>query len=580
MAKFISIWKRNKDCVVTDDLLLKVCKHLEPDNIQANKPKINEGKSWSYGIINPVSSVKVSESGLMLGMVFGNYPHWDKVQSPIPDGTFALVRDSETQSEVISDFAGSRCIWYYFDQDEMVVSSSQRAIITYLGNFHWNEAAIPWMLSTGTLGPYLSWDKRITLLPRNAMLKLDKTTWNLSLTKREFEFIEGQESDPQLIKNVINSIESTFEKMDLKESSWSITLSGGKDSRGLFLLTKKKSQTKLPIPTFTYGLEGQDKLKHTDGDIAKKIANKYNASNQYFSSFSITENENISTICERLLKAGEGRVDHIVAYLDGMQFWKYLFEHHIEGVLRGDVGFGFPLNIRFKNYIESQYYGQSYLCKEWTNLKLLPEHLLNQQILTEPFLKKPTESFDQYHDRFYIEFRVPIILSALSDFKLSYVELVNPLLSRGILEQVQRLPTHLRKGSPIWKPFIQKMEPDIPFANNNSFDLGLNEMEKTEFKHYLLNQIKQSPFLSDDLKELALKEEKNKSGLKNKIKKLLRESSIKNFLTFKQRFLLWRLSGGSKRLPTLAKEKLRNRIFIIAEMQRILHEDSKFILKS
>lgn len=576
MSKFISVWRRDSTEDVSVEKLVAICHQLEPDNIKANPARVFSDSSWAYGIMNPVSSVMTTDKGLMLGIMIGQTSNWDLVGEPNPDGTYALVRNSIHCAEVCTDFAGSRSIWYCMTDDELIVSSSQRAIVMYLGNLEWNDEVIPWMLSTGSLGPYLSWDKRIKLLPGNAKLRLEKAEWKFKIDRIPFEYKNSDKNDEEIKEELLQGITKTFEKLDLSNARWAVTLSGGKDSRGIFLLTQKMAKINGRLPTFTYGLKGQEKVKNTDGYIAKKLAEKYGASNEYFDAFSLSTNECIETICNRLLKAGEGRVDHLAAYLDGMQFWKHIFESGVEGIIRGDVAFGFSIDIEFRNYIESQHYGQAFLCKEWSNLKTLPKHILENQYFLPPFTKEPDESYNDHHDRFYIEFRLPIILTALSDFKSSYVEVINPLLSREIFMQIQKLPARLRKGSPIWKPFTKSLEPEIPFANNTSFDLGLNEMDKGAFRNHLIATITQSAFLPDYLKELALKEGKT-GGIKGNIKKLFRQSTLKTMLSFKQRFLLWRLTGGNKKSPSLQKEKIRNRVFIIAEMHRILSEDSNLL---
>ena len=512
MSKFISVWRKNPPQFDSAEKLRMICRLLEPDNIKANQPIVFANESWSYGIMNPVKSVLSSENGLMLGIFLGDYPNWDRVEEPVPDGTFALARNSESIAEVCTDFSGSRSIWYCITEEELIVSSSQRAIVMYLGNLEWNEDVIPWMLSTGSLGPYLSWDKRIKLLPGSAILRLDKGGWKHEIQRTPFNYKSSGKKDHEIKADLLQSISRTFTSLDLRKAHWAITLSGGKDSRGIFLLTQKLAKIDGILPTYTYGLRGQEKVRNTDGYIAKKLAEKYGASNEYFDAFSISAHENIETICNRILKTGEGRVDHIVAYLDGMRFWKYLFESGIDGIVRGDVAFGFPIDIEFKSHIESQHYGQAFLCKEWSNLKKLPKEILESQQFPMPFTKKADENYNDHHDRFYIEFRLPIIRTALSDFKSSYVEVANPLLTREIFNQIQYLPTRLRKGSPIWKPYVENLEPSIPFANNTSFDLGLNELERDAIKTYLINTIEKSPYLPDYLKSLALREEKGGKG--------------------------------------------------------------------
>lgn len=579
MSKFIAVWKRVPFESFLDDRILGICRLLEPDNIESNEPKLYAGQSWCYGIMNPVRSILSNDKGLVMGMFFGDTNRWDQVGAPLPDGTYSVVRNGEDSAEVCTDFAGSRSIWYCFTDSELIVSSSQRAIVMYLGSLEWNEKVIPWMLSTGCLGPYHSWDRRIHLLPGNAILKLDKQAWRINVKRTAFNYVTSGKTDQEIRDSLLSSIERTFSNLDLRKARWAVTLSGGKDSRGVFLLALQKAKIEGKLPTFTYGLKGEEKKKNTDGFIAKRIAEKYGSTNEYFSSFSLSESEAIETVCNRLLKTGEGRVDHILGYLDGMQFWKFLFESGIDGILRGDVAFGFPLDLDFKNRIESQHYGQGFLCREWSNLQSLPKEILNGQEFDTLFSKSNDESYNDHHDRFYVEFRLPFILTALSDFKLSYVELINPLLSRDIFNNIKFLPTHLRKGSPIWKPYTISLEPQIPFANNTSFDLGLNEMDRDEFKKFVTTTIEKSPYLPEYLKMLVRGGEKSNSGVKNLIKKAFRQSALKNLLSFRQRFLLWRWTGGNKKSPKLPNEKIRIRIFIIAEMYRILTEDSRAFQK-
>ena len=60
----------------------------------------------------------------------------------------------------------------------------------FLGNFDFDKRTIPWMLSTGTLGPFYSWDKRISLLPPDSSITLNKNNWSLNFHQEKPEFNE------------------------------------------------------------------------------------------------------------------------------------------------------------------------------------------------------------------------------------------------------------------------------------------------------------------------------------------------------------------------------------------------------
>ncbi len=573
MSKILSVWQRNPFGVDSKDKFYSICKALEPDNIVSNPPHINIHADWAYGIVNPVKTIKIAPNGILMGQLFEDYPLWSDVGKSIPDGSFALFRNDPDFLEVASDPAGSRSIWYYLDDRQLIAATSQRAIIMYLGNFMFNEQTIPWMLSTGTLGPFQSWDKRIHLLPPNASLILDKVKWIYSIDTNPIRFGYKSISEEEGYQKVSGAIDQIFENIKLDYNEWSLTLSGGKDSRGILLALLAKQHAARHIKTFTYGHQGSEQVKGSDGFIAKQLAEKYDISNEFFTAYSISDKIPIEEICQRILKVGEGRVDHIGAYLDGFEFWKNLFENDVSGVIRGDIGFGFPLPIKFKTDKEARHFGNFYLCSEYANLAHLADFY--KQEFPEEYKPQKGESMNVYHDRLYAIFRIPIVLAALSDFKLSYVEICSPLLSKKILEEVRMLPEKLRLASPIWSKYIANLENEIPYANDTSYDQYLDEIGKDSFMAHLTKIISDSPYLSDELKALIDQQKKPTVSTKSKLISIVRKSKIKYLLSPKRRFQLWRLFGGNKKKSNLPKEKLISRLFILAEMQHLLHIDSR-----
>lgn len=571
MAKIISIWKRDPHVSLELSYIHKICNSLAPDDLIPSPPFVQEYEDWSFGIFNPPSELKTSAIGVMLGHTLGDIDCMTCSPSDL-DGSFAIFRNSDEQAEILSDYSGSRSIWYYQDSDYFVASTSQRAIIMFLGSFQLNEQVIPWMLSTGTLGPDNSWDARIKLLPPDSSLTLDKSTWETKLKVNPIVFKEAEIPAKMHRDKILNAINETFDQLNPNFSNWAITLSGGKDSRGILMSLAKKFTGYVNLRSYTYGLEGDPAVKGSDAYVARLLAKKIGVKNEFYVTNTITNELPISVIYDRILKTGEGRVDHFGSYMDGMAFWKYVFEQKVETIIRGDVAFGNAGKINFKSENEAKYFRQAFLCRDWANLSHLDKYYPGQ-VYPDYMEKLDYESYNSYYEKNYVQFRLPLVMAALSDFKLSYVELINPLLSKKILSAVRELPDNLRNGAIIWKEYLAAFKINIPFAKLSAYDDALNEMGKKNNLQYQIETINESPYLPDVLKHLAQTSGKQQKGLKNLLTKLFRASRIKLLLSRKQRYLIWQYIHAGKK-PKLAKEKLVNRVFILGKMQELLNQDA------
>ncbi|MEX2514102.1 MAG: hypothetical protein WD398_14445 [Cyclobacteriaceae bacterium] len=573
MSKIISIWKRREFDPGIENKLLKICTILEPDNIQANKPVIHVNGKWSYGIMNPTSSLLKTGSGVLLGRLFGDFKEWDEIGHSGIDGSFALFRDHSNFCEICSDVAGTRSIWYYMNKEYFITSTSQRAIVMFLGGFEFNQEVVPWMLSTGSLGPFLSWDKRIKLLPPDSALLLDKESWTAELKTEPIVFKSRKITKKEGYDRVFSAIHHTFDHLRLDFDKWAVTLSGGRDSRGILLTLLAKSEAAKKIKTYTHGHRGNQEIKGTDGYIAKKIADKYGLRNDFFSSMTISEEESLEVVYDRILKVGEGRVDHIKAYLDGFSFWKYLFDSKTEGILRGDMSFGFPFNVKLKTEKEANKFTNFFPCQHYANLAHLENSGMKKHVFPDELRPMESESMNVFLERIYSVYRTPIVLAALSDFKLSYVEVLSPLLSRKILNAVRSLPENLRLGTPIWKAYINQLENKIPYSHQDAHDPLDQEDLKKAFYDYKLKSIRKSHFLPEYLKDL-IPEIKNPQQISFNGNNLRLKDKIRKLISRKQRFFIWKYLGGNHKKEVVSKGKLMDRLFIISEMQRILHSDA------
>lgn len=446
----------------TGERLYQICKKLGPDNITPVEPKVMVNRHVAYGIMNPNSST-LQEVGnsLLIGQIFSKNERWYKPLEEFPDGSYTLYRDDEIYYEIVSDPAASRTIWYYFDENILIASTSQRMLVMFLGGFEFDERVIPWMLSTGSLGPDSSWDKRIKRIPPDTSVILLKSKWSISKKTNPVEFNLVKRPDEQHEELLKETLKTTFQLLNIDYSHWVLPLSGGYDSRGILCLLNRTGTNFHNLKTVTWGLESSLTLKGNDAHIAKELADALNISHKYYHT-DLSE-EPIETIINRFIFMGEGRVDHLASYMDGFKIWKTLFEEGIQGTIRGDEGFGWN---KVSSALSVRLTIGCCLCTDFANLKDFKKYGFASQTLPEQLHQQKGETLNVWRDRLYHEYRLPIILSALSDLKLSYMEQINPLLSRKILQTVRQLPDHLRTQKALFKKIVRSLGPKVDFATN------------------------------------------------------------------------------------------------------------------
>src|SRR5690625_2567530 len=386
-------------------------KHIEkkiiPDNITPNPVNIKRDNNTITAVFNPVSTVKQSESSLCLGYVQNE--EWDDVNSKSTklEGTFAIFRKGQNKVQLITDWVGSRTIWYYFDKEKLIASTSQLAIIYYLNTFEFNQEIIPWILSSGTLGPFFSWDKRIKAQKPKTVLTLNIKEWEIQKKSSEIVFKSNIKNKNQK-RDLIKALNQVFKNLNVDFKKWILPLSGGYDSRGILLFLRKNGYK--DIKTLTWGAEESQYIKDNDAYIAKKLAKHCKVSHQYV--LTNETNEPVEKIVHRFLVNGEGRINHISSYMDGFEIWKSIFKKKYLGIIRGDEGFGWQ-----------RIYSSEYAARSSVGLNLMSDYANLNEVMSEfnfkqelpGFLKnKENETFEQYRDRLYHTFRLSLIMASLS----------------------------------------------------------------------------------------------------------------------------------------------------------------------
>ena len=455
----------------------------------------------------------------------------------------------------MSDPAGSRTVWYYQDEETFIASTSQRAIVAFVGSFQFNEQVIPWVLSTGSLGPSLSWDRRIEMLPSDSSVVLDKRDWSVSVKTTPIDFTPLDQPDEQHERMLREALEETFASFDVDLTQWILALSGGYDSRSILFMLRDAGKDIDPLRTVTWGLASRRARVGNDAAVAREIADALGVSNDYHPT-DVTQ-EPIDDVLDRFVRLGEGRIDHLSAYMDGFAMWKSLFEDGVEGLFRGDEGLGWGMP-RIPMAATVRIGVGCALCSDFRNLKPYRDGLAAQE-LPSSLLKEEGETLPAWRDRLYHQFRLPTIISALGDLRLAYMEQASPLLSRKIIRAVRQLPDALRTNKILFKRFVGAMSPKFEFAASGAIASPQQILRDERIVDLLKEELS-----SENVKQVVPAELLDRIVARMEIGPL-RTSKWGTHL----RRVRTRLLGGDVDYNVLAF-----RAFIISRMNTIMNQDS------
>lgn len=571
MSKIIYVCSRNHNFDSnTENKLSDICNALVPDNItRCADYKIYVEGRLAYAVTMKNSALLESDMSVLLGFRYSKQEtNWTTQQHNYPDGNYVLFRNGDDNLEVLCDGVGSRTIWYYHDDEIFIASTSQRGAIMFLGSFVFDERVIPWVLSTGTLGPQFSWDIRLHRLQADSSVLLNKKTWVLSLNKNPITFTEvknQRKKHKEILTDAIRQTINTLGSIDYNQ--WILPLSGGYDSRAILCFIKEQIGLHKDLRTVTWGLETSVHEDGNDAKIAKELAHSIGVHHDYFNTD--MSSEPIETIIDRFIHCSEGRIDHLSGYMDGMEIWKRFHDENITGLIRGDEGFGWS---QVSSELTVRLAVGCALCSDYVNLKnIIADFNLHSQQLPKELTKNDTETLSEWRDRLYHTFRIPTILAALSDIKLTYIEQINPLLSKTILTAVRSMPDNLRTNKTLFKEITNTIGPNIPIANKSAIANLEDILKKKQLINLFKREINSSyannllgdkfvQFICDQIKD-------DKSTLKTRNQQL--KQSLKRHLP---RFIK-NLIRDKAIHPKVDGNVLAFRVFIILRMHKILTSD-------
>jgi len=400
---------------------------------------------------------------------------------------------------------------------------------------------------------------------------LDKDRWSIRADTRPIAFSANSRSPSdhkELLKNEIRTtVQSLNQPGHLRLGDYLLPLSGGYDSRAILCFLRERAVSD-ELTAITWGLEQNTHRKGNDAAVARELASKLGVKHRYF--HTDVAAGSVEKVLERFICCGEGRVDLPSAYMDGLETWrKLLEEENCGGIIRGDEGFGWvPVSsepgVRLNIGVG--------LCADYRNLEgVIEKFQLPAQELPADFHRRKGETLSTWRDRLYHAYRLPTVLAGYSDVKLSYVEVINPLLARSILHRVRELPDSLRTDKTLFKEIVNSVSPDVPYAtegaNANPYGLlrkrEIVELMRKELQSERAKRIFNARFLEYVLRGMRDEKSANKQGNSGS------RRSIKALVPRVIR--AWIRERLAK--PSLDGNVLAFRVFIVLRMDQILNCD-------
>ena len=320
----------------TREQLLQVAARLAPRNISPRQTVIVEAENLRAAIVNPSEEgVRLATGGVLLGGIIGVAGSWSEVGSDPPDGTYVLVRYSEARVELLTDVAASRPLWYAIEDERLLVSTSQRAIIALLGDFRLERSAVSWLLASGSLGPEVSWDARVRRLPPDSRLSFDRDAWRATLVVCPPRFEPVARTVHEHLDLLRDALSWCCGKLDVSTDRWLLPLSGGVDSRTILAFMVKTGRSPKCV-TWTTRESVRNPL--SDASIARRLARKFRVEHEY--EFLDGGETTILASLQLFVEVGEGCTDEFAGYIDGCTVWRNLFAAGTSGIIRGDDPLG------------------------------------------------------------------------------------------------------------------------------------------------------------------------------------------------------------------------------------------------
>lgn len=461
MANWVYVCSRESWPGIDRRILERVADRITPELIRGHPHRILARPGEGLCLTGPHGAAEVAGFAAHLGAFSGASTGWHQPGTPVPDGSFALIRSDGGITEACADDAGSRTIWYVFTDRQFIASTSQRALVCLLGDLALSRPALAWFLSAGNLGPTDSWDRRIRRLPRGARLTLERSRWSIQIHTTPLVFEPLPMSEAEAREGLRHALWQAIQGCGFRMPPWILPLSGGYDSR---LLLAALHEAGHRPRTVTWGMAHSRDERGNDAYVARNLARHYGLPNDYL----LTERSKAAPaeVVDTFLAASGGTTDTLFPYLDGLRMWAHFTAEGVAGIIRGDEGFGTrPRPVGHHAPAQGLILLQDFLdpeTAEWISD--------GGQVMPEALQPRTEESLQTYGDRLIHGHFIPVTLAGLSDVKAPFLEIANPMLAASVLAFVRRMPDAMRAGRAVYQRLTASVSPSVPFARLSADD--------------------------------------------------------------------------------------------------------------
>jgi hypothetical protein len=460
VAQFVLVCDRAARQAGARTAALEECaRALWPPGVVPAPTKLVEDGSLALAVVNPNEGVTLRGTSLCLGRILDTPGAWWRPGSSPPDGSYSLIRCSPDEVEIVADLAASRDVWYYHDPDVFLASSSQRALVTLLGSFELEPTAVTWMVTSGSLGPLPSYDRRLRRVSPDGTVKLDRHTWELDVRSRWEPYQPQDLSDEEHVRRLNDAVVETCAYLAPDIERWPVLLSGGYDSRTILVGLLQAGARPRCV---TWGFEASLRDERSDAAIASRLAREVGARHDFFRLDA--RPGRTAEALERFVTVSEGQLPDFTMYADAFETWETLAAEGCVGVVRGD-NHGWGYLGEFSSDLNVRHHCGADLLDDYAASHAIRRLGLPGQVWPAELARREGEDLLGYRDRLQHSLFIPSRISPLNHFKAPYLEIVNPLQARRVADVVASLPERLRVHPGAFARALDVHGPAVPFAD-------------------------------------------------------------------------------------------------------------------
>ena len=352
-----------------------------------------------------------------------------------------------------------------------------------------------------------------------------------------------------------------------------MAITGGYDSRTNFLYLKKVNKL---CDIATLGAKETIGFKVSDLYCGKKFSEKYQLN---WLMFDTNWNfEHLEFHFNNFLKLGEGRLDLLERHPNGNDWMKTVFNNQYDIVINGMEGFSsqYPFSSQKMNL----HLRKLFMVEDFSNF---PADLkITQQKLHNDLEKSKTDkTWHQYYHRLNQLFFNPYGDAALNEILNCYVDTINPLLSRNVIEFIREIPDKQRIQKRIAKEIVHNIDDSqIPFADQVSVYQTADLVKLQSFSTFFDKYIKthNNGLFPDNAIEILIDSTKTTISDKLLLNDHNMQFKIKKFISRKFPTLVhqWITYKKKKKPIMIDYYMLKYRMFIVLKMIEVFEDDIKF----